>query len=998
VIRINTLGGLSVRDSDGKPVAGAAAQPRRMAILALLARAGQRGITREKLLALLWPDADDERGPRTLAQALYALRKDLGAEDAITGSKELRFDPALVTSDVTEFASAVARGDDERAVALYHGPFLDGFHLSGANEFSRWVETERTALAQEHSRALESLARGARATGDARAALGWWRKLAGLEPLNARVTVGLMDALAAAGDRAAAIQHARIYELLVDQELDLPPDKDVLALAEQLRRTADEAAVATVATALTAQPAVAVAEVAAPVVTTFRPPEPALPEHPKANESRPALPPAIAPPAPVPYPPSPNHRTRTSLTVGLMAAMAIVIIGFALVAIRDRWTPHGTAATSTGPVVAVGKIAAFGTDSAQTNLTAPVADLLTTSLARVHAIRVVSHSRMLELMRSAGNSNDTSAVAFVNAARLAGATEVIDGTLYTRPGGRLRLDLRRTDVGTGAIGDVRTVEGSDLFALVDSGTTGLVAALGAVAPTGSVADVTTRSVTAYRMYEQGVRAYYRGDLRTSIRFFDGALAEDSLFALAAYYAALSDPVPASYLARMERARRLASRTSDVERLTILSGWAYSVSSPSFRAIAETLVTRYPTQVEGQLYSGIARVFDGEFLAGLEPLERTIQMDSLGLRGTRPRCAACDALQWRIGAYALADSLPASIREARRWVRLQPQSAVPMSALINILEVAERFTEADSLFNATRPADYPYLQTVDFRANHFIRAGDYASADRLLLIQLREKDSQQQANGLWNLTMSLREQGRMTEAHARAYSARVFMAKNLDQKTGPPPINVFEAQTLLEMGRAAEAAALFDSLSRQYLPGSAPSQLARATAWMLTQSAGARAAAGDTASLPRLADSVQALGEESGYGRDRRLHHYVRGLLLSARGDDAKAISEFRAAIYSMNTGFTRTNYQLARVYLRDKRPRDAIAVLQPTLRGALEASNLYLNRTEIHEMLAQAWDAAGVRDSAAAHYAWVTKAWASADPFFRPRFQAAQARLTALTR
>ena len=75
---------------------GAAAQPRRMAILALLARAGQRGITREKVLALLWPDADDERGPRTLAQALYALRKDLGAEDTIAGAKEFRLDPSLV--------------------------------------------------------------------------------------------------------------------------------------------------------------------------------------------------------------------------------------------------------------------------------------------------------------------------------------------------------------------------------------------------------------------------------------------------------------------------------------------------------------------------------------------------------------------------------------------------------------------------------------------------------------------------------------------------------------------------------------------------------------------------------------------------------------------------------------------------------------------------------------------------------------------------------------
>ncbi|HSQ29771.1 MAG TPA: hypothetical protein VLN49_07975 [Gemmatimonadaceae bacterium] len=47
----------------------------------------------------------------------------------------------------------------------------------------------------------------------------------------------------------------------------------------------------------------------------------------------------------------------------------------------------------------------------------------------------------------------------------------------------------------------------------------------------------------------------------------------------------------------------------------------------------------------------------------------------------------------------------------------------------------------------------------------------------------------------------------------------------------------------------------------------------------------------------------------------------------------------------------------------------AIAVLQPALRGPLDASNLYVTCTELHELLAQAWDAAGARDSAAAHYA-----------------------------
>src|SRR5438067_1229528 len=132
MLRLHAFGGLSVR-ADGQSLAGAAAQPRRLAVLALLARAGERGITREKLLALLWPDADAQRGPRTLAQALYALRRDLGSDDAIVGLKELRLDPSVVASDVGDFSAAAAAGSLESAASIYVGAFLDGFHLPGAS-------------------------------------------------------------------------------------------------------------------------------------------------------------------------------------------------------------------------------------------------------------------------------------------------------------------------------------------------------------------------------------------------------------------------------------------------------------------------------------------------------------------------------------------------------------------------------------------------------------------------------------------------------------------------------------------------------------------------------------------------------------------------------------------------------------------------------------------------------------------------------------------------
>jgi len=138
------------------------------------------------------------------------------------------------------------------------------------------------------------------------------------------------------------------------------------------------------------------------------------------------------------------------------------------------------------------------------------------------------------------------------------------------------------------------------------------------------------------------------------------------------------------------------------------------------------------------------------------------------------------------------------------------------------------------------------------------------------------------------------------------------------------------------------------------------------------------------------------GQQSSYGRDHVLHHYIRGLLHQARGRPNEAVTEFRRAVFSPTYGYTRTNLELARGLLAVGRPGEAIAVLQPALRGPLDASNLYVTHTELHEMLARAFEAAGQRDSAISHYRWVVAAWRHADPEFRPRVEAARAHLTQL--
>jgi Tol biopolymer transport system component/DNA-binding SARP family transcriptional activator len=223
-------------------VSGSAAQPRRLAILALLAAAGEQGLTRDKVLAYLWTDTEEERARRGLNQALYALRQDLGSDEVFLGGHGLRLNPEVVSSDVGEFEQAIDRGRLEDAAAHYTGSFLDGFHLPGAPEFERWAEEERAVLARCYAESLEKLAKRSEAKGDWPDAVGWWRKVAAQDPLNARVALCLMRALVAAGDRAGALQHARVYEALMEQELDAPPDRQVVELAAELRRNAAAAA------------------------------------------------------------------------------------------------------------------------------------------------------------------------------------------------------------------------------------------------------------------------------------------------------------------------------------------------------------------------------------------------------------------------------------------------------------------------------------------------------------------------------------------------------------------------------------------------------------------------------------------------------------------------------------------------------------------------------------------------------------------------------------
>jgi len=962
MFRIRSFGGLSIEGGDG-PLGGSAAQRRPLALLALLALSRGRGVSREKLLGYLWSESDEDKARHVLAQTLYRLRRELGTDTIVTDGALLRLDPAAVTSDVTEFEDALEHGELECTQKLYAGPFLDGFYLTGAPEFERWASTERDRLAQRYRGALETLAQRAGARGDLVAAAEWWRRLTSLEPLNTRYTLAFMQALAATGDRAGALRHARLHELLLQQELNAPLDPAITMLALRLRAEHEEA----LSPGSSHQPAV-------DALPSTAQPHAAMPTSDAALAS--TVPASVTAP-PTHTPRAPHRRTRRAMWAGLTALALLVVMSVAMFRPRFENAPL---------LVAVGPISDY-TAGDSSGMADALPDMLTTNLGRIPELHVVSRA---QLYIGLSQRDHEDAAAFARAARHAGVRELIDGAIYRRADGRLRLDVRRLDLESGAVLDVYRAEGSDVFTLVDSVTSRLASSMGTRLPgTLRVADVTTNSLVAYHFYEEGLRALYQADQSGAFRFFSAALDVDSSFGMAAYYA-FRTTGDRSYLAR---ALRLTDHVSDRERLLIRAEWAASMDDPSRLAWAESLTVHFPLETEGYVMLGNARLWSGDFLGALRPLRKVVAMDSSSFAASDGRCRACDALGSIITAYELADSLPAAERVAREWTRRQPGSSVAWNALADDLEKQGRLHEASAVRQRVVALDPETRENFIVTAQAAIHAGDFERADPLLHEMIQSGTDLQQREGLWYLTISLRYQGRLAEAlaAARRYRARARAAGLSNAYEANP-----EAQVLFEMGRFRDAAALCDTMARGVDSSATPSRQARSRIWALTHEAAALAGAGDTTSLAAIADTLEALAPLSGYGRDRQLYHDARGLLLQARGRPTEAASEFRQAIFSLTAGYTRTNVELARALLDLQRPREAIPVLEAALEGGLDASNMYVTYTEIYELLGRAYEATGMRDSAAKYDRLVVAAWRNADPAFAQRRNEAARRLAGL--
>jgi DNA-binding SARP family transcriptional activator len=169
VVRITTLGRF-VLEVNGQAVQfGRKAPTRLLDFLKVLITAGPRGISKSKLVDLLWTEAEGDAGQETLRKSLQRLRRLLGGQNAICvirGALSLNPEVCWIDAWALERASEQienrieVKGEDkvgteeerqaawlrtaQEAMALYRGPFL------ADEEDTDWIEGTRDRLRRRY--------------------------------------------------------------------------------------------------------------------------------------------------------------------------------------------------------------------------------------------------------------------------------------------------------------------------------------------------------------------------------------------------------------------------------------------------------------------------------------------------------------------------------------------------------------------------------------------------------------------------------------------------------------------------------------------------------------------------------------------------------------------------------------------------------------------------------------------------------------------------------
>jgi serine/threonine-protein kinase len=232
------LGGIEVRGVAAEAADRLLAQSKAVALLAFLALSPPgRHQRRDRLVGLLWPELDQTHARGALRKAVHVARGVLGDDVLVgRGDEELMIASDQLSCDAREFTEHADAGRLARALELYRGELMPGFHLGGCAEFGSWLDQERANAAHAAAAAAWALAIQMEANKNLTEAGGMARQVVQYEWSDERVLRRTMLMLQRIGDQAGAVRVFEDFARRLRAELDTEPSAETAAPAATMRR------------------------------------------------------------------------------------------------------------------------------------------------------------------------------------------------------------------------------------------------------------------------------------------------------------------------------------------------------------------------------------------------------------------------------------------------------------------------------------------------------------------------------------------------------------------------------------------------------------------------------------------------------------------------------------------------------------------------------------------------------------------------------------------
>ena len=655
-----------------------------------------------------------------------------------------------------------------------------------------------------------------------------------------------------------------------------------------------------------------------------------------------------------------------------IALPVLAVVGIAAVAllIWKPWAPGKMSlAASQRPHLAVLCFENISQDRSLDDWVTGIPQLLTTDLGQSKLLSVLGYSDVYGILRTLGlkDAQKYSSEDLTRVARQSRATHTITGSIL-KPGDKIIITLAmKESAGKDSRPWSEKYECSgegEIPAAVDKMTTGIKQALGLTRSQmsgdldGLTIDITTSSIEAFKLYNEGRRLYMAGKSAESIPLMLKAIEKDPEFALA--YRALcmglwSQGRREEGLRYLRKALEFSGKASLKERFWIQIDY-YNQTENTLDKSGEIFLQwlgLYPDDSDAMMLFG--------FWHGLvEDNDQAIRFFNMGIQkgSVNPY-----SYYYLANAYNTAGDYEKGRQTAELGLSLYPDNSLIQSSLFSCTVSRGKIDEAQALLEiwaAKNPGRLIDLMRGDLKAIQ----GKYDEAIAIFDKYDPLNDSIKTRLPYWRFA-----EGKVRQAMGLARNARDYSSlSEFDYRAGD-----------FEGALAESQLALQDALKTGSL---------RSQAWALQMRGRAELALGDLPAARRTAEGLKICADGAVNKKLARHHYYLAGMIESEAGRFSSAVENLKKAIALLDaeSWYTKTAWKaaffdgLAAVYFESgdwARAKEELRRIQSLPLVRLQSGDVY---AVSFYWLGKIAEEEGKKAEAAESYRKFLDLWKNADP------------------